>query len=110
MASNATPGPWILQGYQIWGPEDPRSKHRNRRALIGGVVDDVNDWRGAPSETREERTAFAAETTANGELMRSAPELLSSLMALLDLVEEYVAHPDDFKEVRKAVALRERLS
>ena len=85
-----TPGPWRVEGYRIVGPIDSRSKHRNGRMLVGGVVDDMNDWRAAPAETRDEHSAFAAETTANARLIAAAPDML----ALLRRVAEHFTNTD----------------
>lgn len=80
-----TPGPWIAEGYRIWGPPDSRSKHRSGRGLVGGVVDDHHDWRDdhdwrdEPSQTRDERSAFRAETAANARLIAAAPEMAAIL-------------------------------
>lgn len=73
-----TPGPWVLDGYRIYGPPDARSKHRNGRALIGGVVDDAIEWRDGPLAVGE-RPEFQAESTANARLMAAAPELFAEL-------------------------------
>lgn len=70
-----TPGPWVLQGFRIYGPLDSRSKHGNGRALIGGVVDDGIDWRATQLEV-DGRGAFYAESMANARLMVTAPDLL----------------------------------
>lgn len=67
-----TQGPWTIQGYRLYGPPDNRSKYPGGLTLIGGLVDDLNDWRGSPSETRDERDEFAKETTANANLIVSA--------------------------------------
>lgn len=74
-----TPGPWDIRGYQVWGPVDPRSKHAGGRVLIGGVVDDLNDWRASPSESIDDRSAFRAETEANIRLFGAAPKMLAAL-------------------------------
>lgn len=66
--SARTPGPWVLQGFRIYGPPD--EKHGNGRALIGGVVDD------------------GIESMANARLMVAAPELLDALTAILAALKE----------------------
>jgi hypothetical protein len=83
MTSKHTPGPWVIKGYRIYGPIDPRSKHTNGRMLIGGCVDNVNDWCCTPSETRDDRDKFAAETTANLALIARAPALAAENEHLL---------------------------
>lgn len=64
-ATKHTPEPWIHDGRDIYGPPDARSKHRNGRALIGGVVDEHVDWRGWPTTTDEERRQLHDEAGAN---------------------------------------------
>jgi hypothetical protein len=83
METKHTPGPWTVNGYRIEGPIDSRSKHKNGRMLIGGVVDELQDWRGTPCETIEERSAFRGETHANARLIASAPELYEALKVTL---------------------------
>lgn len=78
-APGFTPGPWIADGYNVLGPVDPRSKHRHGRAIIGGVVDDLNDWRCADQTRLDDRSAFKAETTANLNLLAAAPDLYAAL-------------------------------
>jgi hypothetical protein len=77
-AARHTPGPWIVDGYRIHGPLDGRSKHRNGRVLVGGVVDDLNEWRSLPADTIDDRSAFKVETEANAHLIASAPDLLAA--------------------------------
>jgi len=82
-----TPGPWILQGFRIYGPPDPRSKHGNGRSLIGGVVDDGIDWRCTQLEEGG-RGAFYEEAMANARLMVAAPDLLDALTTLLATIDD----------------------
>jgi len=86
--SGHTPGPWIAIGYRIWGPLDPGSKHANGRMMIGGVVDDLHDWRGELGATRDERALFAAETAANARLMAAAPKMLEALRQIAQLAAD----------------------
>lgn len=83
--SRHTPGPWVKQWYRIYGPPDPRSKHGNGRALIGGVGDDAIDWRAAQLEV-DGRGAFHAESMANLSLMAASPELARVVQAGLQLL------------------------
>lgn len=76
-AGKHTPGPWLSRGLHIVGPADARSQHPDGRILIGGVVDDANDWRGHPINSAIERAEFAEEREANARLIATAPELLS---------------------------------
>ena len=85
--SRRTPGPWVLQGFRIYGPPDVRSKHGNGRSLIGGVVDDGIDWRCTQLEV-DGRGAFYEEAMANARLMVAAPDLLDALTALLAALED----------------------
>lgn len=90
-AAGYTPGPWTTDGLQIWGPLDARSKHRNGRTLIGGVVDDLNDWRAWPSQSPDDRASFDAERKANAELIASAPSLAAEnarLKAALGVLDD----------------------
>jgi hypothetical protein len=72
-----TPAPWVLQGFRIYGPLDPRSKHGNGRSLIGGVVDDGIDWRSTQLDV-DGRGQFYAESMANARLMVASPVLLQA--------------------------------
>lgn len=74
-----TPGPWVTNGFNIFGPSDPKSKHENGRTLVGGVVDDMNDWRARPVDEPINRAEFRAERIANAHLIAAAPELLERL-------------------------------
>lgn len=82
-----TPGPWVLQGFRIYGPLDSRSKHGNGRALLGGVVDDGIDWRSTQLDV-DGRGAFYEESMANARLMVAAPDLLDALTTLLAALDE----------------------
>lgn len=85
--SKHTPGPWITNGLHIFGPCDGRSKHPNGRVLIGGVVDDANDWRGVPFDSQAERAEFQAERLANAALIAAAPDLIAALKEALPVLE-----------------------
>lgn len=76
-----TPGPWETNGFNIFGPQDPQSKHENGRTLVGGVVDDANDWRCRPVGEPIERARFRAERIANANLIAAAPDLLEACKA-----------------------------
>lgn len=78
--SKHTPGPWQTNGFNIFGPLDPKSNHMNGRTLVGGVVDDVNDWRCRPTSEPIERAEFREERIANANLIAAAPELLEALV------------------------------
>ncbi len=102
-----TPGPWEARGYFIYGPPDSRSQHANGRLLVGGVVDEMTDWRNAPSDTRDERSAFAAETSANAALIAAAPELLAALERLTAACESSGVERSDIVAARAAIARAE---
>jgi hypothetical protein len=92
-APKHTPGPWVSDGFNVWGPEDSRSEHPNGRTLIGGVVDDANDWRGKPLDN-EPRGAFAEETKANARLIAAAPELRARVEASNALIDWLMDHAE----------------
>lgn len=83
--SGHTPGPWVAEGFRIYGPLDSRSKHPNGRSLVGGVVDDFNDWRSAPKDVDESRSAFREETAANARLISAAPDLAEVALAFAEV-------------------------
>ena len=98
-----TDGPWIVHGYNVYGPVDPRSKHFNGRVLIGGVVDDVKEWR-AEKPTAEDRASFEAETKANLALLGAAPALLKALKAVVSVADRKT---DEFDLAHAAIAQAE---
>lgn len=75
-----TPGPWMVSGYWIYSAVDARSRHADGRLLIGGVVDDMIDWRIRPHDTPP---ATWGEAHANAQLFAAAPELLTAYRATL---------------------------
>ncbi len=83
-----TPGPWVTNGFNIFGPVDPKSKHENGRTLVGGVVDDMNDWRSRPVDEPINRADFREERIANAHLIAAAPELLAALVVVTEAIEE----------------------
>lgn len=106
-----TPGPWVTNGLNIFGPADSRSKHENGRMLIGGVVDDMNDWRSRPCGDAIESAEFRAERLANATLIAAAPDMLEALERTLTLAERWAdgvgsSHPDHdvIAEARAVIA------
>ena len=90
-ATKHTPGPWTTNGFNIFGPPDNRSQHANGLTLVGGVVDDANDWRNRPVGDPINRAEFREEREANARLVAAAPELLAALEGLVD---RFVGHTD----------------
>lgn len=95
MNTKHTRGPWVVQGLNIYGPINPRSKRRNGRELIGGVVDDINDWRTSPDYVRDDSAEFASEREANARLIAAAPDLLDACEAALIAIERHIS-PTEF--------------
>jgi hypothetical protein len=91
-AAKPTPGPWVTNGLNIYGPPDKNSGHENGRMLIGGVVDDANDWRCRPIGDAIERAEFREERLANARLIAAAPDLLAALDSLLADYRALVNH------------------
>ena len=60
-----TAEPWTTNGFNLFGPPDAQSRHSNGLTLVGGVVDDANDWRGRPIGDPIERAEFREERLAN---------------------------------------------
>lgn len=80
-----TDGPWHLRHHDIYGPTHPRSRHRDGRILIGGVVDRTAAWRGAPIDASDDFRTFEIETMANAGLITACPALLLACRQARDL-------------------------
>lgn len=104
MTTKHSPGPWITQHGRIYGPEDFRSRHPNRRILIGGVTTDASGWEAMFGATPRDvmQRDIDAEASANANLMAAAPDLLDVCERILEHYSNHL-HPEVKAEIMDAI-------
>ena len=103
-----TPGPWIAEGHQIYGPKHEESKHPNGRILVCNVI------RG--SQRRDPQLdggadRFELDSEADVALIACAPALLDAAKQALIFMENcFEVEPPDDHELEIYHALRQAIA
>ena len=95
-----TPGPWLLQGFHIYGPKHPLSKHRNGRVLIAEVKRGV-ERDDAQLSGGAKRDDWSEEDDA--QLIAAAPAMYRACKMLLSWLREIPCDDPDDSELIAAL-------